>query len=476
VDTLTVHATAIPYNSWMDELVERLAKHRTIGGAPHAELEWLAEHGSVRCIEPGDILTRAGTPVTHLFIVLSGHFAIQVDRGGGPRKVFEWTGGDIGGMLPYSRMAKAPGEVIVSESGEMLSVDSIFFPEMVLRCPWTTTTLVHVMLDRARVFTSSALQDEKMASLGRLAAGLAHELNNPASAAARSAGRIEDGLARAEAASRALGAVRLTAEQQAAVDDIRRVCLENDAPLLTAIERSDREDAIMVWLEDHGLSPEPAGALTDACVSTKMLDSLAAAMPEAAVGTAIEWIAANCAIHTLVGEVQRAASRIHHLVAAIKRFTYMDKPGVPEPMDVEQGLRDTIVVLGNKARTREVAVTIEVEPNLPKAYGFGGEMNQVWSNLIDNALDAAPASSGHVQVTAKAGQGTVVVRVIDNGPGIPDDVRTKIFDPFFTTKPVGQGTGLGLEIVQKLVTHNGGEVAVDSRKGRTEFRVTVPAQ
>jgi CRP-like cAMP-binding protein len=217
----------------------------------------------VRCIEPGDILTRAGTPVTHLFIVLSGHFAIQVDRGGGPRKVFEWTGGDIGGMLPYSRMAKAPGEVIVSESGEMLSVDSIFFPEMVLRCPWTTTTLVHVMLDRRACSRRARCRTKKWrrSASGR---GPRARTEQSASAAARSAGRIEDGLARAEAASRALGAVRLTAEQQAAVDHIRRVCLENDAPLLTAIERSDREDAIMVWLEDHGLSPEPAGALTDA--------------------------------------------------------------------------------------------------------------------------------------------------------------------------------------------------------------------
>jgi len=458
------------------ELVERLAQHRALGGAPRPELEWLAGHGEVLCIKPGDVLTKANSPVTRLFIVLSGHFAIQVDRGNGPRKVFEWRSGDVGGLLPYSRMVKAPGEVIVSEPGEILAVDGLFFPEMSLRCPWVTATLVHVMVDRARVFTQSAQQDEKMASLGRLAAGLAHELNNPASAAARSAGRIEIGLARAEAASRALGAARLTTAQQARLDEIRHVCLENKSVLLTAIERADREEAIAVWLEDHELSADPAGALTDACVSTKTLDTLAADVPEAVLGTAIEWIAANCAIHSLVGEVQRASSRIHHLVAAIKRFTYMDKPGVPEAVDVEQGLRDSIVVLGHKARSREISVAVEVEPNLPKAYGFGGEMNQVWSNLIDNALDAAPASTGHVKVTAKAGPATVIVCVIDDGPGIPADIRSRIFDPFFTTKPVGQGTGLGLEIVQKLVRHNGGDISVDSQPGRTEFRVTVPAQ
>jgi signal transduction histidine kinase len=458
------------------DLLERLAQHRTLGEAPRAELEWLASHGETRHIEPGDVLTRAGTPVTKLFIVLAGHFAIQVERGFGPRKVFEWRGGDVGGMLPYSRMSKAPGEVVVSEPGDILSVDSRFFPEMAVSCPWVTATLVHVMVDRARVFTSTALQDEKMASLGRLSAGLAHELNNPASAAARSAGRIEDGLARAEAASRALGAARLSAEQQAVVDQIRRVCLENNAPLLTAMERADREEALAVWLEAHDLSPESAGALTDACVSTKMLESLSDTLPAPAVGTAIEWIAANCSIHSLVGEVQRASSRIHQLVAAIKRFTYMDKPGVPEPVDVEQGLRDTIVVLGNKARSKDVAVTIKVDANLPKAHGFGGELNQVWTNLIDNAIDAAPRS-GKVEVRAGCGQGgTIVVRVIDNGPGVPPEIREKIFDPFFTTKPVGQGTGLGLEIAMKLALHNSGDIEVVSEPGRTEFRVTVPAR
>src|SRR4029434_3272800 len=148
-------------------------------------------------------------------------------------------------------------------------------------------------------------------------------------------------------------------------------------PLLTALERSDREEELASWLEDHELSADPAATLTDACVSTKMLDRLAGGIPEAGLGTGIEWIAANCAIHSLVGEVQRASSRIHQLVAAIKRFTYMDKPGVPEPVDVEQGLRDTVVVLGHKARTREISVSIQVEPNLPKAFGFGGELNRV---------------------------------------------------------------------------------------------------
>ena len=456
------------------DLIARLAQHRTLGEAPPEELQWLVENGELHAIAPGDVITRAAHPVTHLHIVLSGRFAIHVDRGYGLRKVMEWSGGDVGGTLPYSRMGQAPGDTVVSEPGEVLMVARERFPEMTRACPQVTAMLVHVMVDRARVFTSSGLQDEKMMSLGRLAAGLAHELNNPASAAARSAARLEEGLARAEAASRALGAAHLTVEQHTAIDGVRRACLDHDPPLLSAMERADREEAVASWLEARGLEVEAADALTAAGVSPERLDAFAQVIPPAALGTAVEWIATNCSIHALVSEVQRAASRIHHLVAAVKRFTYMDKPGVPEAVDVGQGLRDTVVVLGSKARERGIAVSVDVAPQLPHARGYGGELNQVWSNLLDNALDAAPAS-GRVTVAAEAVSGSIVVRIIDDGPGIPAEIRDKIFDPFFTTKPVGHGTGLGLEIALKLVRHNGGELDVESRPGRTEFRVTVPA-
>jgi signal transduction histidine kinase len=462
--------------SGKSELVDRLAAHRTLGGAPRAELEWLADHGELQPIRLGEAITESDQVIRSLYVVLSGRFAIQVDHGYGPRKVMEWQGGDVGGLLPYSRLSKAPGEAVVHEAGEVLTVDGLHFQEMVVRCPWVTTTLVHVMLDRARVFTSSSLLDEKMASLGRLAAGLAHELNNPASAAARSASRLGDGLARAETAARALGAARLTAGQQAAVDEVRRVCVRDAPPILSAMERADREDALGSWLEARGLDADAAGALAGAGVSTETLDGLAAALPEAALGTAVDWIATNCAIAALAGEVQRAASRIHHLVAAVKRFTYMDKPGVPEPVDIEQGLRDTVLLLDRKARDRSVSVTLEVAPNLPRARGFGGELNQVWANLVDNALDAAPAS-GHVTITAAPGPlpGSVVVRIVDDGPGIPAEIRARIFDPFFTTKAVGQGTGLGLDIARQLTRHSGGELELESRPGHTEFTVTLPA-
>jgi signal transduction histidine kinase len=175
----------------------------------------------------------------------------------------------------------------------------------------------------------------------------------------------------------------------------------------------------------------------------------------------------------IASEIQEAATRISGLVLAIKGFTHMDQATVAEPVDLATSLANTVTVLNSKARSKSAAVTVSVDPNLPRVRGFAGELNQIWANLIDNALDAIP-NSGRVDVTAQRDRHRIIVRVIDNGPGIPDEIRERVFEPFFTTKPVGKGTGLGLDIVQRLVTHNDAEIDVRSAPGRTEFRVSLP--
>jgi signal transduction histidine kinase len=184
-------------------------------------------------------------------------------------------------------------------------------------------------------------------------------------------------------------------------------------------------------------------------------------------------VAAGCSVRGLASEIQEAAMRISGLVQAIKGFTHMDQATVAEPFDLTLNLSNTVTILKSKARAKSIAVAVNVEPDLPRVRGFVGELNQVWANLIDNALDAV-ADAGRVEVTAKRERQRVVVRVVDNGPGIPAEIRARIFDPFFTTKPVGRGTGLGLDIVRRLVIHNDAEIDVESRPGRTEFRVSLP--
>jgi signal transduction histidine kinase len=239
------------------------------------------------------------------------------------------------------------------------------------------------------------------------------------------------------------------------------------------IEQSDHEEAIACWLADHGADITIADALADSAVTFEQLERLAGAVEGPALDAVLRWSASGCSVRRLAGEIQDAAMRISGLVLAIKGFTHMDQAKVAEPVDLIQGLSNTVAVLKSKARAKSAAVVVDVEPGLPRVRGFGGELNQIWANLIDNALDAV-SQSGHVEVLASREHQRVVVRVVDNGAGIPAKIREQIFDPFFTTKPMGQGTGLGLDIVRRLVRHNDGEIAVESQPGRTEFRVTLP--
>ena len=345
---------------------------------------------------------------------------------------------------------------------------------MIRDCHEITSILVHKMLDRARHFTSSGLHDEKMVSLGKLSAGLAHELNNPASAIERSAALLEERLNEAEQAARALGASRLTDLQLAAIDAVRASCLA--APVrsvLSPIQQAEREDAIADWLTDHGLDAGIAGPLAETAVTLDALDRIAEAVGGPPLDAALRWTAAGCSVRGIASEIQEAAMRISGLVMAIKGFTHMDQATVAEPVDLTLSLGNTVTVLKSKARAKSVAVEVTVEPGLPRVRGFGGELNQIWANLIDNALDAVP-DSGRVEVTANRERQRVVVRVVDNGAGIPPEIRERLFEPFFTTKPVGKGTGLGLDIVRRLVSHNDAEIEVETAPGRTEFRVSLP--
>jgi len=456
------------------DLVDRLAQHKTLGGVPREELQWLTVHGSLRQLQVGDVLTAKGARVEGLFVILSGRIAMSVDRGAGPHKIMEWRGGDVGGVLPYSRLVSPPGDSVAQETTEILAVHRDYLRAMISECYEITSILVHIMVDRARVFTSSDLHDEKMVSLGKLSAGLAHELNNPASAIERNAALLEARLEDSERASRVLGAAKLTDAQLAAIDATRDSCLSPRMNRVRSpIEQAEREEAIADWLVAHRLDVTTADALAETEVTLEALDLLADVINGPALDAVLRWSAVGCLVRSLAEEIQDAATRISGLVTAIKGFTHMDQAMVAEPVDLIQGLSNTVAVLRSKARAKAVAVFVDAEPSLPRVRGFVGELNQIWANLIDNALDAVP-DSGRVDVLAKREHQQVVVRVIDNGTGIPAQIRERIFDPFFTTKPVGQGTGLGLDIVRRLVRHNDGEIAVESQPGRTEFRVVLP--
>lgn len=460
------------------EALGKLAQHRALGQAPETEHAWLIANGFPRTYALGETVTKKGEQAANMMVVLSGHIVIRMDRGAGAHKIFEWRAGDVGGVMPYSRGASPPNDAVAEEITETWSVPKEVFPDMIRACPFVTATMVHAMIDRARHFTTAGLRDEKLISLGKLSAGFAHELNNPASALVRTAKLLTESINASEESSRRLGAARLTDQQLAIVDEVHALCSDMSinktaTHAISAMARADKEDAISDWLDNHGLDTACAGPLSETEVTLPMLDLLAENVG-ASLDAVIQWLSAGCVVRTLSDEIETAASRIHELVGAVKSFSYMDHAPSPEPVDIRRGISDTLTMLGAKVRAKEAEVSLVFADELPRAHAIGAELNQVWMNLIDNALDAIP-TRGHLTVSASEELGKVVVRIVDDGPGIPAEIQPRIFDPFFTTKGVGKGTGLGLDIVRRLLQRHEGEVALESVPGRTEFQVRLPA-
>jgi len=453
------------------DLVDRMISLPAFAQIPREELQWLISHGRLDENEAGTTIASKGKRLEDLWIIFSGHIAIRVDRGTGPHRVMEWRTGDVGGILPYSRMSSPPGDAYLEEKSEIFLIHEKHFPEMIRQCPVFTAHTVHVMVDRARTFNTSELQDEKMISLGKLAAGLAHELNNPASATVRSAKLLLEGLPKADSAARALGATVSSGDAMQAIERTRSACLATPTGnILSPVEQADREDAFADWLTLHKLDPAYAASLAESNITIEVLETLAAKTSGKILDAALHWIVMGCTTYSLAVDIERAAERIYELVGAVKRFTYMDRLAGPDSVDIEAGLRDTIRVMASKTKEKGAAITLDIAPGLPHAYANGGALNQVWLNLIDNALDAIPVS-GSIEISARQELDWIVVRIVDNGPGIPPEIMPRIFDPFFTTKPPGQGTGLGLDIARRLLRRYHGDISFNSRPGRTEFLV-----
>lgn len=317
-------------------------------------------------------------------------------------------------------------------------------------------------------------QQEKMAALGKMSAGLAHELNNPGAAARRASCQLRENFQELQTLSLQLNL--LSKEQIKIITDIQRQATEKAtcAAKLDPLTQSDREDEITDWLEDHNVSNgwKLAPTLVNGFLDTEKLDFLADNIPEDCLGSVLKWLEASLASYGLIDEIEQSTTRISQLVKAIKGYSYMDRAPLQE-IDIHEGIENTLLILHHRLK-HGVIINRNYDRNLPKICVYAGELNQVWTNLIDNAIDAMNGKGDLTISTCKDGD-CIVVEIIDTGVGIPLAIQSRIFEPFFTTKGVGKGTGLGLEIAYRIIVNrHHGKISVKSQQGHTCFQVRLP--
>jgi signal transduction histidine kinase len=374
-------------------------------------------------------------------------------------------------------MTHYPGTIRAQESARLALIKRTEFTEMLYRIPQLGGRLVGIMADRIRESTKSEQQRDRLMALGRLSAGLAHEINNPASAASRAAEHLRETLEALQSANLRLDRRSLTAEQRIVITNLEEdaIRLLPEAPKLDSLEASDREEELGTWLQGHGVSRawEHAPLMVESGMTVTSLELLSERIDEAVLNDAFARVTATVTASRLAREIQHSIERITDLVSAIKDYSYMDQAPEQE-VDVHDGIESTLTIMAYKLRKNNVEVTRYFSSTLPRICAFGRELNQVWTNVIDNAADAMK-DGGNLLLSTSFERQRIVVDIQDNGPGIPPELKERIFEPFFTTKDVGQGTGLGLDTVARIVKKHRGEIRIDSKPGETHFRVYLPA-
>ena len=455
-------------------LFDELRAVSILDGFTDEQVAELAAAGTEETYDAGARLFDEGRPADDWWVLLSGHIDL-VRRIGHEEAVMatmteagQWAGGfrawDDNGVYMGSALVRSSSRVFRLSAAELARFGETWFGFAV--------HLLRGLIGTARRIEHNARQREALVALGTLAAGLAHEINNPASAAVRSVGALEESSDAVFHSLQRLAGEGISAEQFVALDELRRSLEPSSAP--SGLALSDLEDSLTDWLDDHEVDRawEIAPALAGAGVTTAWLDRAAATVSGTALQAGLEWVASAATTTALISEAQNATRRISDLVSAVKSYSQLDRAAVQD-VRVVDGLESTLIMLGHKLRDG-VTVVREYDDSVPTVTANPGELNQVWTNLIDNAVDAMDGV-GTLTVRTSADDRHVVVDICDTGPGMSDEVAAHAFEPFFTTKEVGKGTGLGLDISRRIVVErHGGEIAVESEPGATVVRVRLP--
>jgi signal transduction histidine kinase len=436
----------------------------------------------LKCIEPGEVievpagtvLVAEGEPSTHFFVILQGELRItrNYDRQEvlmGVMKPGHYTG-EITLLLGIPWIATAR----VGKSATLFRLREEDFFRMLGACRSVARDIFQSAANKMRNLAGYSQQREKLASLGTMAAGLAHELNNPAAAARRASAHLQEATARLQSflcpLSKTLGQDSWQLLINAAEEATAKLA---QAPKLDHLEHSDRAEKLANWLQARGVATawELAPTFVSAGVELSGLEELAGKLPAASHADALGWLEARLNLRMLLGEIEQSTGRIAELVKAVKSYSYMDQSPMQQ-VDIHEGIESTLTMLGHKLKN--VTLVRAFDRSIPRIMAYGSELNQVWTNLIDNAIGAVNGN-GRICVGTSREDNQLVVEIVDNGPGIPPEVQSHLFEPFYTTKPVGSGTGLGLIISNRIVAdRHGGEIEFESKPGETRFKVRLP--
>ncbi|HEX6823665.1 MAG TPA: ATP-binding protein [Candidatus Sulfotelmatobacter sp.] len=456
----------------MSETLQLLRRVPVFEGLPEDQLDWFLSRSQALQIKPGETYAHQGAPADAMFVVLEGEVQGRGELAG-DTVILPIPAGSVTGILPFSRMKNFTlGGRAVTEA-RLLRFPASLFPELVQKSPELATRLVGLMSDRIRETTRFEQQRDRLAALGKLSAGLAHELNNPASAAKRASSQLRDLLKRVRDASHELGKFDLTPAQRAEIERLEASLTQTSSSPLDPLAASDLEDQLDSLLRSHGQNDmwQLAADLARRNFRPEALEQLFLNLEADTARAALVRISTSLEISGLLNEIESSASRISDLVRAIKEYTFMDQAPL-QNVDVVKTLENTLIILNHKLK-HGVTVRRDYRDTSLSVNSFGSELSQVWTNLIDNAIDAM-GGQGELHVRAYRDDNCAVVEIADNGPGISPEVMPHIYEPFFTTKGVGEGTGLGLDTVKRIIRKHHGTIQVRSKPGDTCFQVWLP--
>lgn len=462
-----------------EELLPSLKSFEIFQQVPENQLFWLIENSELRSYEPGDTIFKPGDPIDNTLIVLKGSFKIVAFSEKQEIEIATKSVGEISGFLPFSRAKAANGNSKVMEPTLLLCLNRSFERELLRDHYELSQVLVHEMTSRVREFTGLQKQTEKLAALGKLSAGLAHELNNPASAIVRSAQELKKHLRLQPDKFKKVIKVQMTDDLIEKINFLLFNKIQNVSPQRGLLKMKELEDDLFFFLEDLEVSEamEVAENLAEFGFEIRELQDLATHLRKEDLGPIFNWIADNLVLEKMVNDIHESSERISNLVQSVKSYTHMDQSQGIAEADLHGGILTTLNILNHKIKNSNTQIELDFDPTIPHIPLFISEINQVWTNLIDNAIDAMEGSANpKLIVRTRNLEKEIQICLIDNGPGIPDEIASRIWEPFFTTKEMGKGTGLGLELVKDIINKHHGSISLKSKPGNTSFEVLLPTK